>query len=83
MIQFKRVIHLFKEFEFLLIKMTCLDEKIRRKLKLRDLKKVFQITKIAKFEIHSKRKEMKFHNLWNSSLFKIRDVNLVQTTQMT
>jgi len=54
--QFKRVIHLFGEFEFLLSKMTCLDEKIRRKLKLRNFKK--QITKIVEFGIHSKRKKI-------------------------
>jgi len=56
--QFKRVIHLFGEFEFLLRKMTCLDEEIRRELKLSNFKKVFQITKIVEFEIHSKRKEI-------------------------
>jgi len=28
------------------------DEKIRRKLKLRNFKKVFQITKIVEFEIY-------------------------------
>jgi len=56
--QFKRVIHLFENFEFLLSKMTCLDEKIKRKLKLRNFKKVFQITKIVEFEIHSKREEI-------------------------
>jgi len=56
--QFKRVIHLFGKFEFLLSKMTCLDEKIKRKLKFRNFKKVFQITKIVEFEIHSKREEI-------------------------
>jgi len=56
--QFKRVIHLFGEFEFLYNKMTCLDEKIKRKLKLKNFKKIFQITKIVEFEIHSKRKEI-------------------------
>jgi len=38
--------------------MTCLDEEIRRELKLSNFKKVFQITKIVEFEIHSKRKEI-------------------------
>jgi len=38
--------------------MTCLDEKIKRKLKFRNFKKVFQITKIVEFEIHSKREEI-------------------------
>jgi len=37
--------------------MTCLDEKIKRKLKMRNFKKVFQITKIIEFKIHSKEKE--------------------------
>jgi len=37
--------------------MTCLDEEIRRELKLSNFKKVSQITKIVEFEIHSKRKE--------------------------
>jgi len=37
--------------------MTCLDKEIKRKLKLRNFKKVFQITKIVEFKIHSKRKE--------------------------
>jgi len=57
--QFKRVIHLFGEFEFFLSKMTCLDEEIKMKLKLWNFKKVFQITKIVEFEIHSKRKKIK------------------------
>jgi len=50
--QFKRVIHLFEEFEILSRKMICLDEGIKRKLKNKNFKKVFQITKIVKFEIH-------------------------------
>jgi len=37
--------------------MTCLDERIKRKMKLRNFKMVFQITKIVKFEIQSKKKE--------------------------
>jgi len=53
--QFKRLIHLFGEFEFLWSKMTCLDEEIKMKLKLKNFKKLFQITKIIKFEIHSKK----------------------------
>ena len=32
--------------------MTCLDEEIKRKLKLRNFKNVFQITKIVEFKIH-------------------------------
>jgi len=32
--------------------MTCLDEKIKRILKLKFFRKVFQITKIVEFEIH-------------------------------
>jgi len=50
--QFKRVIYLFEQFEFFWSKMICLDEEIKRKLKLRNFKKVFQITKIMEFEIH-------------------------------
>jgi len=56
--QFKRVIHLFGEFEFLWSKITCLDEEIKRKLKLMNFKKIFQITKIVEFKINSKRKEI-------------------------
>jgi len=39
--------------------MTCLNEKIRRELKSKNFKKVFQITITIKFEIHSKNKEIK------------------------
>ena len=35
--------------------MTCLDEKVKRKLKLKNFKKVFQITKIEEFKIHYKK----------------------------
>ena len=35
-----------------------MDEKIKRKLKLRNFKKVFQITKIVEFEIYSQKKEI-------------------------
>jgi len=38
--------------------MTCLVEEIRRELKLSNFKKVFEITKIVEFEIHSKKKEI-------------------------
>jgi len=38
--------------------MICLDEEIRRKFKLRNFNKVFQITKRENFEIHSKKKEI-------------------------
>jgi len=44
--------------------MTCLDEEIKRKLKLRNLKNVFQITKIVEFEIYlKKRRKLKFPKL--------------------
>jgi len=43
--QFKRVIHLFENFEILLRKMTCLNQKIKRKMKLKKISKVFQIKK--------------------------------------
>jgi len=36
-----------------------LYEEIKRKLKLKNYKKVFQITKIVDFEIHSKKKDIK------------------------
>ena len=32
--------------------MICLNEEIKRKLKLMNFKKVFQITKVIEFEIH-------------------------------
>jgi len=51
--QFKRVIYLFEEFEFLLSKWL-----VWKKSKLKNFKKVFQIIKIVEFEIHSKRKEI-------------------------
>jgi len=56
--QFKRIIHLFGEFEFLWSKMTYLDEEIKRELKLRNFKKIFQITTIVAFEIYSKIKKI-------------------------
>jgi len=37
--------------------MNSLDEEIKRKLKLKHFKKVFQITKIVEFEIHTKKEE--------------------------
>jgi len=52
------VIYLFEKFEFFLSKITCLNEEIRRELKLSNFNKVIQITKIVKFEIHLKRKEI-------------------------
>jgi len=48
------------------MKMICLDKEIKRKLKLRNFKKIFQITKIVKFEIHLKKKEN-----WNSTSYGI------------
>jgi len=56
--QFKKVIHIFGEFKILSKNMICLDEEIRRKFKLRNFNKVFQITKRENFEIHSKKKEI-------------------------
>jgi len=38
--------------------MTYLDEEIKRKLKLRNFKNTFQITKILEFEIHSNKKKI-------------------------
>jgi len=54
--QFKRVIHLYEKIKILSRKMICLDEKIKRKLKLMNFKKVFHITKKVEFEIYSKKK---------------------------
>jgi len=58
--QFKRIIHLFEEFKIFSRKMICLNMKIKRKLKLRNFKKVFHIIKIVKFEIHLIKKEIEF-----------------------
>jgi len=57
--QFNRVIQLFGEFEILSRKMICFDEEIKRKMKLRNFKEVFQITKTVEFEIHLKKNEIK------------------------
>jgi len=57
--QFRNVIHLFQKFENFSRKMTCLDEEIKRKLRLMNFKNVIQITKIVKFEIRSKRRKLK------------------------
>jgi len=43
--QYKKLIHLFENFEILLRKMICLDGKIKRKLKLGNFNMVFKITK--------------------------------------
>jgi len=43
----KRVIYLFGEFKTFLRKTICLDEKIKRKMELRNFNKIFQITKIV------------------------------------
>jgi len=43
--------------------MTCLNEEITRIFKLRNFKKLFQITKILEFEIHSKMKEIEIPKL--------------------
>jgi len=53
------IIHLFKKFKIFEIKLTYLDENIKRKLKLKNFKIIFQINKIIEFEIHSKK--LKFH----------------------
>ena len=39
--------------------MICFDEEIKRKMKLRNFKEVFQITKTVEFEIHLKKNEIK------------------------
>jgi len=43
--------------------MNCLDKEIKSKLKLRNFKKVFQITKLIEFEIHLKNKEIEISQL--------------------
>jgi len=63
--------------------MICLDEEIRMKFKLRIFRKVFQITKIIEFEIHSKRKEIEILQFLEFLMFQIKGINLTQTTQMT
>jgi len=73
--QFNIVIHLFGEFKIFWSKMTYLDEEIRRKLKVRNVKNEFQITKIMKFEIHLKKRKLKFHKLWNFLLVKMKKVH--------
>jgi len=37
--------------------MICLDEKIKRKLRLSNFKKIFNVTEIIDFEIHSNKEE--------------------------
>jgi len=64
--QFNRAIHLFGEFEILWSKMTCLDEKVKRKLKLKNFKKVFQITKIEEFKIHYKKGNWNFNHFYST-----------------
>ena len=51
--------------------MICLDEEIKRILKLRNFKKILQITKIVEFKITKKRRKLKFLKLWNYSLVRI------------
>lgn len=51
-----REIHLLGKIEILWSEITCLDEKMKRKFKLKNFEKMFQINKIIKFEIRSKEK---------------------------
>jgi len=45
-----------------------LDEEVKRKLKFWNFKKVFQITKIVEFEIHSKKKIIEIPLLFTPSM---------------
>jgi len=49
--QFKRVIHLFGEFEILCNKMLCLDREIKNHLKCMHSFEVFQFTKLEEIQI--------------------------------
>jgi len=49
--QFKKVIHLFGEFEILCNEMLCLDRKIEKHLKCMHFFEVFQLVKLEKIQI--------------------------------
>jgi len=55
--------------------MTCLNGEIKRELKLRNFKKIFQITKIVEFEIHSKKK-----GNWNSTICEIPHCSILEVS---
>jgi len=49
--QFKRVIHLFGEFEILCNEMLCLDREIKKHLKCMHFFEVFQLAKLEEIQI--------------------------------
>jgi len=57
--QFKRVIHLFREFKILCNEMLCLDREIKKHLKYMHFFEVFQLAKLEEIQIHSKKVEFK------------------------
>jgi len=59
--------------------MTCLGDEIKRKLKLMNFKKVFLITKIVEFEIHSKKKKIKISQFVECLI--VQDEKKVNTNQ--
>jgi len=52
--QFKRVIHLFGEFEILCNEIICLDREIKKHLKCMHFFEVFQLAKLEEIQIPSK-----------------------------
>jgi len=52
-----------------------LNGEIKMKLKLSNFKKVLQKTKIIEFEIHTKRRKLKFYKFYNFSLVKIKKIH--------
>jgi len=55
--QFKRVIHLFEEFEILCNEMLCLDREIKKYLKCMQFFEVFQLSKLEEIQIPLKKVE--------------------------
>jgi len=55
--QFKRVIHLFEEFEILCNEMLCLDREIKKHLKCMHFFEVFQLSKLEEIQISLKNVE--------------------------
>jgi len=55
--QFKRVIHLFGEFEILCNEMLCFDREIKKHLKCMHFSEVFQLATLEEIQIPSKNVE--------------------------
>jgi len=49
--QFKRVIHLFEEFEILCNEMLCFDREIKKNLKCMHFFKAFRLAKLEEIQI--------------------------------